>query len=93
MPEALKSLQSAVSDQNADLLRMTAHSLKSASANIGAKRLCELSRTLEVKLRLGADVPDCQELATEIEHELLMARNGLEIVADRIAQSQTGTNG
>ena len=86
VPETLQALQAAVSEQNSELLRMTAHSLKSASANTGAKRLNELCRTLEVKLRLGADVADCQNLAAEVEHELLMARNELEKIADRLPQ-------
>ena len=51
-PKLLEKLQEAASTGNNDLLRNSAHSLKSASANLGATRLAQLCDELE---RLGRD--------------------------------------
>ncbi len=51
-PKLLEKLQEAASTGNNDLLRNAAHSLKSASANLGASRLAQLCGELEA---LGRD--------------------------------------
>jgi CheY-like chemotaxis protein len=51
-PKLLEKLQEAASTGNNDLLRNAAHSLKSASANLGASRLAQLCGELET---LGRD--------------------------------------
>jgi CheY-like chemotaxis protein/HPt (histidine-containing phosphotransfer) domain-containing protein len=43
----VESIREAVRAQNAEALRQAAHSLKSASANLGASRLAELCKNLE----------------------------------------------
>ncbi|MEM7466120.1 MAG: response regulator [Pseudomonadota bacterium] len=51
-PSMLEKLQEATATGNAELLRGTAHSLKSSSANIGALQLAELCADLE---KMGRD--------------------------------------
>ena len=46
-PKLLEKLQEAAATGNGDLLRSSAHTLKSASANLGANKLAELCQQLE----------------------------------------------
>lgn len=46
-PKLLEKLQKATVTGNGELMRASAHSLKSASANLGASRLAELCEELE----------------------------------------------
>jgi signal transduction histidine kinase/DNA-binding response OmpR family regulator/HPt (histidine-containing phosphotransfer) domain-containing protein len=47
-PELLQALQSAVTNNDAESLRIAAHTLKSSSANLGARVLADLCKELEV---------------------------------------------
>ncbi len=85
VPEALIALRTAVSHSDPDLLRSIAHSLKSSSANVGAKRLSEQCRALEMKLRLGAEPADCETLAADIANELAMTERALEKLLTQLA--------
>ncbi len=80
VPETLTSLRAAVGQSDPELLRNVAHSLKSSSANVGATRLSEKCRALEMKLRLGADAADCDTLAAGVAAELGHAEKALERV-------------
>ena len=83
MPETVVTLRAAIDQEDGELLRTLAHSLKSASANVGAKRLSELCRLLDVKLKLGADAADCSSLTDAIETELGLVDDALEQVMAR----------
>lgn len=50
-PAQLRSLRESVESQNLSALQEVAHSLKSASANLGALALASLCRDLEIKGR------------------------------------------
>ena len=52
-PELLRSLQQALADNDAELFRRAAHSLKSNSAAFGALALAELARELEILGKAG----------------------------------------
>jgi two-component system, sensor histidine kinase and response regulator len=52
-PKLMQSMSRAISDGDAANLRMAAHSLKSASANLGAKRLAEICKEIEALARDG----------------------------------------
>jgi two-component system, sensor histidine kinase and response regulator len=80
MPETVMTLRAAIEQEDGELLRTLAHSLKSSSANVGAKRLAELCRLLDVKLKLGADAADCSSLTDAIETELGLVEDALEQV-------------
>jgi CheY-like chemotaxis protein len=53
-PELLQSLQAAVADNDAESVRVAAHTLKSSSANVGACILADLCRELEEMGRTGS---------------------------------------
>ena len=94
MPETMMTLRAAIEQHDGELLRTLAHSLKSASANIGAKRLSEMCRLLDVKLKLGADASDCNGLTDSIETELGLVEDALEQVLTRLAlPDQVAGNG
>ena len=86
MPETVATLRAAIEQSDGELLRTLAHSLKSASANVGAKRLSELCRLLDVKLKLGADATDCMSLTDAIETELGLVDDALREVLGRFPQ-------
>jgi HPt (histidine-containing phosphotransfer) domain-containing protein len=48
-PRLLNSLKTAVENNNPETVRMAAHSLKSASANVGAMETSELCKALETR--------------------------------------------
>jgi HPt (histidine-containing phosphotransfer) domain-containing protein len=53
-PELLQALQEAVATRDAEPLRIAAHTLKSSSANVGARALADLCRELEELGRSGS---------------------------------------
>lgn len=79
----LEKLQEAVATGNAELLRGTAHSFKSSSANLGASKLSELCRDLE---NMGREKNLEQALATlgilEFEFESVCNALQSEIAAE-----------
>ncbi len=85
MPETMVTLRAAIEQDDGELLGTLAHSLKSSSANVGAKRLSEMCRLLDVKLKLGADAADCSSLTDAIETELGLVEDSLEQVLQRLA--------
>ncbi len=85
VPETFVSLRAAVAQSDPELLRNVAHSLKSSSANVGATRLSEKCRALEMKLRLGADAADCDTLAASVAAELGQAEKALERLLSRMS--------
>ena len=79
-PQLLEKLQEAAATGNGELLRASAHSLKSASANLGAKKLAELCQQLET---LGRDDKASEAVATlgivEFEFEAVCNALGREL--------------
>ena len=75
-PKLLEKLQEAAATGNGELLRASAHTLKSASANLGAKKLAELCQQLEV---LGGDDKASEAVATLgiVEYEFEAVCNAL----------------
>jgi TMAO reductase system sensor TorS len=67
-PPLLQSLHQAASQGDAAALQRTAHSLKSGSDNLGARRLAELCRELEASARSG-DLARAPLQVAEIEAE------------------------
>ena len=65
-PELLQSLNAAIKDGNCEVIRESAHSLKSSSGNIGARKIFELSAKLE---DMGRDenIDGADETLAEIE--------------------------
>ena len=66
VPDLLQKLDSAIQDGNHEAIREYAHSLKSSSGNIGARKIFELSAKLE---DMGRDekIDDADEIFAEIE--------------------------
>ena len=62
---------------DADELAKTAHRLKSSSAEVGARRLAQMCKELEVKGRTQA-LTGVAELAEELVEELELVRHALE---------------
>ncbi len=91
VPETLTSLRTAIAHSDAGLLRNVAHSLKSSSANVGATRLSERCRILEMKLRLGAHAADCDTLAAGVAAELAQAERALERLLHTLSGGDNST--
>jgi signal transduction histidine kinase/CheY-like chemotaxis protein len=87
MPETLAALRAAVSQSDPQLLRSVVHSLKSSSANVGAKRLSEHCRVIDMKLRLGADPADCETLAAVVTEELGHVAQAFERLLARLTEA------
>ncbi|WP_296055650.1 response regulator [uncultured Amphritea sp.] len=72
-PDDLKRLKRAISEQDAQTLRVAAHSFKSSSYNLGAMTLAELCKALEQVGRDGV-LKQAAALLTEIDAEYQRAR-------------------
>ena len=75
-PQHLSTLRQAVGGQDADTVRRVAHSLKSASANVGAETLARLCKDLELMGR-NASVGGAAPLLTDMEEEFRAVRQSL----------------
>ena len=67
-PALMARLKSALAASDLDEIRNAAHSLKSSSANLGARNLAQMCAALEAGARagsIGADLPK----ADAVEHE------------------------
>ncbi len=62
-PKQIHTIREALLENNCDAIRHAAHSLKSASANVGAMRLSELSRKIEFMAKDGKLDFEITELA------------------------------
>ena len=76
-PEKVKAILQAVEDKDAKGLQVAAHSLKSSSAYVGAMRLSEMSKELEMMGR--ANVMDgAEEKAERLKAEYTRVRTALD---------------
>jgi HPt (histidine-containing phosphotransfer) domain-containing protein len=69
--ECLTQLREAVETSDSELLRKTAHSLKGASGNLGAKGLQSLAFELE-KMGKDNNLNDSISLVNQIEGEIIL---------------------
>jgi HPt (histidine-containing phosphotransfer) domain-containing protein len=81
-PRQLAALRQAIKGGDADTLRRVAHSLKSASANVGASRVAALCRDLEQIGRAGA-VDGAAPLFADMEREYLSVRQSLHALLEK----------
>ncbi|WP_306394397.1 response regulator [Telluria beijingensis] len=81
-PRHLQALRQAVDGRDADQLRRIAHSLKSASANIGAARLAVLCRDLEQLGRAGS-IDGAASLLADMEREYQSVRQSLHALLEK----------
>jgi len=81
-PRHLNALRQAVNAREAEHLRRIAHSLKSASANIGAARLAALCRDLEQLGRAGG-VDGAASLLADVEREFQSVRQSLHALLEK----------
>jgi HPt (histidine-containing phosphotransfer) domain-containing protein len=85
-PQLLTAMRDGMAQRNAEAVRQAAHSLKSASANLGAMGLAERCRALESQARAGgcpepgaeleALEAEFQQVQRELEAELHRSGNG-----------------
>ena len=79
-PDQLEALQRALTEKDAKALQTQAHSLKSSSANVGARELAELARELEAVGRTE-QTSDAAGLVERMAAEFLRVREAL--IAER----------
>jgi HPt (histidine-containing phosphotransfer) domain-containing protein len=73
----ISQLKEALSVNDGEALQRSAHSLKSSSANVGALRLSEISRELEMNCRNNS-LEDVARLVAAIESEFMKAKETLQ---------------
>jgi HPt (histidine-containing phosphotransfer) domain-containing protein len=76
-PEKIKAILQAVEDEDAKGLQIAAHSLKSSSAYVGAMRLSEMSKELEMMGRSKA-MDGAKEKAESLRAEYMRVRTALD---------------
>ncbi|SFC52513.1 response regulator [Massilia yuzhufengensis] len=81
-PRHLATLREAVDGMDAGSVRRVAHSLKSASANIGAARLATLCKELE-QLGRADSVDGADRILTDMEHEFQSVRHSLHAMLEK----------
>jgi len=84
-PAQILALRDGAASKNANLLRDTAHSLKSSSLNVGATELTRMCRDLELGCRSGM-ISDAQSRVAAIEREYALLERLLlaEVEAEHI---------
>jgi CheY-like chemotaxis protein/HPt (histidine-containing phosphotransfer) domain-containing protein len=74
----ISQLRKSLDVNDLEVLQRNAHSLKSSSANVGAKRLSEMGKALEEKCR-SHHLEDAPELIALIEQEFVKVNEGLKM--------------
>ena len=85
-PDLLSAMREGVAQRNSEAIRQAAHSLKSASANLGATELAQMCQALEGQARAGG----CPESAVELdalESAFTQVRKALEDELQRVNAS------
>lgn len=72
-PKLIKAMADAVTTANADALRDSAHSLKSSSASLGATRMAQVCKTLEICGRSGNLAITDEVAHLHVEYDLVKA--------------------
>jgi HPt (histidine-containing phosphotransfer) domain-containing protein len=76
-PALIRQIEDALAARDPAAAKFAAHTLKSSSANLGARRLAELCAALEQAARAGS-LPDGTGSAAEIRREFDAVRRALE---------------
>jgi HPt (histidine-containing phosphotransfer) domain-containing protein len=79
-------MRAAAANDDAHGLQVAAHTLKSASANLGAVALAGLCKSLELRGRSG-EIHGAAEALPELERELVRVRSALATEAAQQAAS------
>ena len=82
VPQHLRTLRQAVGGHDAGTVRRIAHSLKSASANVGAEALASLCKDLE-QLGRADTVEGADALLTDMEHAFQAVRHSLNAMLEK----------
>jgi len=82
-PEQIRTIKLAYSQENRDVVRKTAHSLKSSSANLGAETLSAVCKRLETQA-IDAQWQDLSDLITTIENEFDCVADALRTQLDSL---------
>jgi HPt (histidine-containing phosphotransfer) domain-containing protein len=77
LPHCVEQICEALAKNDADALRKSAHGLKSSSANVGAERLVEICKDLELTGRSGASAQSVHRIP-DIEAESASVRSALQ---------------
>ncbi|TFG92547.1 MAG: sensor histidine kinase, partial [Syntrophobacterales bacterium] len=77
----ISQLKEALSVSDREVLQRSAHSLKSSSANVGALRLSEMSRELEMNCKNNS-LEDAARLVASIGTEFMKAKESLQKEGD-----------
>lgn len=83
-PEQIRTIKQAYSQENRDVVRKTAHSLKSSSANLGAETLSAVCKRLEIQA-IDAQWQDLSDLITTIENEFDCVADALRAHLDSLS--------
>jgi HPt (histidine-containing phosphotransfer) domain-containing protein len=75
-PKLVASLRKAEDENDAQLARRAAHTLKASARDFGATRLSEICKNLEDKAQ-NNDISDLKRQTDEIENEYNLAHNAL----------------
>jgi two-component system, sensor histidine kinase and response regulator len=81
-PKLLDSMRTAAGSRDSETVRMAAHTMKSASANLGAIVLADLCRELEMKGRNGA-IDGILPFVADVEEEYGRVKSALEREVER----------
>ena len=76
-PQQIAKLREALAQNNPEVFRRVAHSIKSSSANFGAARVVELARDLEMAGRANA-LDGAAALIVRLEEEYRQAAQALQ---------------
>ncbi|MDJ0733149.1 MAG: response regulator [Nostocaceae cyanobacterium] len=82
----LKTIATAIEGQNPSLLYQAAHALKSASANIGANTMADLSKQLEAISRAG-NIDGTATLYMQLQGEYQQVKNSLQLYSQQTINS------
>jgi len=83
-PALIEQLQIGMDGSDYETVRTAAHSLKSSSANLGAKTLADLCRRVEMAARAGSMGPEVPGMHM-IEQEFSAVRRALEVELETMA--------
>ena len=81
-PQRLAFLRQALAEHDAPAVRKVAHSMKSASANVGAESFARMCRQLE-QLGRDASIDGAAGILNEMEREFQAVRDSLSAIVEK----------
>ncbi|NOQ45729.1 MAG: response regulator [Desulfobulbaceae bacterium] len=89
-PDLLHSIESAVRNRDSEALWQAAHTMKSSNSSVGAMRMAEICRELEIKGR-EENLDNCEQLLVELKREFPYIENQLQgiLLGDKTVRSPT----